>query len=143
MAWTGRALFELDPADPARSFSLSAQLKGHPERLALWTPGAAGPDALGEMTGLDDSAQMSTGESFGAFVVGIQTGIGRAIHQASARLEQAEGALFGAQSMQSSLSGVSLEEEMVALTQAKQAFEASSRLVQVGNTLMDTILSLK
>ena len=140
---TGRRLFDLDPADPARAFRLAAELQGRPDRLALSASGTGAPDALRQMLALDEAGGMSSGERFGDFVVGIDTGIGRAIKQAQERFELADGALFGAQAMQASISGVSLEEEMVALTQAKQAFEASSRLVQVGQELMDTILSLR
>ena len=45
--------------------------------------------------------------------------------------------------MQASVSGVSLEEEMMALTQAQRSYEASVKLIQTADELMQTILSLK
>jgi flagellar hook-associated protein 1 len=50
--------------------------------------------------------------------------------------------LSQAQSARDSLSGVNLDEEAANMLKFQQAYQASSKILQIGNTLFDTILSL-
>jgi flagellar hook-associated protein 1 FlgK len=45
--------------------------------------------------------------------------------------------------MQDSISGVSIDEEMINLIMYQKGFEASSRMISTIDEMMDTILSMK
>ncbi len=47
------------------------------------------------------------------------------------------------QTQRDSVSGVSLDEEMTNLTKYQQAYQASARLINTVDQLLDTVLSLK
>ena len=50
--------------------------------------------------------------------------------------------LASAESVNDSASGVSLDDEMVNLTQYQRAFEASSKVMQTANSLFDNLMSI-
>lgn len=80
--------------------------------------------------------------SFERYVADMSSDLAQHIHQARSDASASASSLGHLRNLQSSVSGVSMEEEMIAMTQAKNAFEAASKLVQVGDELMNTILSL-
>ena len=45
--------------------------------------------------------------------------------------------------MQQSISGVSTEEELLNLTKYQQSYSIAAQLIQVANSMFDTILSLR
>ena len=71
------------------------------------------------------------------------TSLGQVIETTSLELEASEGALAHLEDVQASISGVSLEEELVAMTEAKHAFEASAKLISVADEMLSTVLSLR
>ena len=71
------------------------------------------------------------------------TSLGQIIETTSLELEASNGALAHLEDVQASISGVSLEEELVAMTEAKHAFEASAKLITVADEMLGTVLSLR
>ena len=69
--------------------------------------------------------------------------LGQIIETTQLSLDASEGALAHLEDVQASISGVSLEEELVATTQAKHAFEASAKLISVADEMLGTVLSLR
>ena len=91
------------------------------------------------MTGSGNGGGLTTfQDSYGALVarVGTKTNETKVMGDAqSAQLTQA-------QASQQSLSGVNLDEEAANLLKYQYMYQASSKVVQVGSTLFDTILSI-
>jgi flagellar hook-associated protein 1 FlgK len=142
---TGNALFEpLDQVDDAaRSLRLASGLAGNPEKIAAGSDaGLPGDDSVAQaMLGLS-SATLDDGMTFyqkyDRAAVLVQTSLYDATAQrqtAGARLQQFEG-------QRDAYSGVSLQEEMMALSSAERAFQAVSRVVTTANELYDTMLRM-
>lgn len=74
-----------------------------------------------------------------ARIVGkISTEGAQAIDEANHRADQ----LASLQAMQQSAEGVSVDEEMINLTQYQRAFQASTRVLQIIDGLLERVVSL-
>lgn len=62
--------------------------------------------------------------------------------EAKVRLDAQTAVLQQAQATRESLSGVNLDEEAANMLKYQRAYQASSKLLEIGNTLFDTILSI-
>jgi flagellar hook-associated protein 1 FlgK len=62
--------------------------------------------------------------------------------EAKVKLEAQSAVLDQASAARESLSGVNLDEEAANLMKFQQAYQASSKILEIGNKLFDTILSL-
>jgi flagellar hook-associated protein 1 FlgK len=143
---TGRNLFAAPTqvAGAAANFAVDPSMVGHPEFVA-----AAGSPQ--DVPGGNDVAvalsQIATG-NIGAGgtpaqrFASIAAQLGSA--KASADTESATRAdtVTQAENLNSSASGVSLNEEMANLTRFQQAFQASTQVLQIANGLMSTVLNM-
>ena len=143
---TGRPIFTVPTSvtGAAKAMSLSAAMVGHPEYIA--TAGSTSELPGGNTTALK-MANLADSASFGGATLadrfaGLATDIGfrkvNADNEASLRTDT----LASAESVNDSASGVSLNDEMVNLTQYQRAFEASSKVMQTANTLFDSLLGI-
>ena len=142
---TNQALFEFDPSAAAATLSVSAAVLSDPNELALAgasddLPGGAQVAVL--IAELEHEPLVGSGQSASRMLLEGEAKLGRLISSEVGRKRAALGALDQLEAMQASLSGVSLEEEMIGLTEAQRAYEASVKLVQTADELMETVLSL-
>ena len=72
----------------------------------------------------------------------LLTDVGAQAKNATDALDFRQALLTDVQTRRDSLSGVSLDEEMTNLIQFQRAFEAASRLVQVGDEMYQTVLDM-
>lgn len=63
--------------------------------------------------------------------------------EAQVRLEAQEAVLAQAQNSRDALSAVNLDEEAANLIKYQQAYQAAAKIMEVGNTLFDTLLSIR
>ncbi|MDX2055295.1 MAG: flagellar hook-associated protein FlgK [Polyangiaceae bacterium] len=142
----GRNLFSVSPtvAGAARSLSIDAQLVGHPERLAASSSAAALPGGADNALSISKiSAQAVSGggtrtpaEDFAALLGQVgQLKAGAASTAATQEALKAQ-----AKDLRETVSGVSLDEEMISLTQYQRAYEASTKVLQTVDQLLDELI---
>ncbi len=142
---TGLDLFTFDPQGAAGTLAVNSAIVEDPSQLALTSDAATLPGgndlakALAELEGQG----IVNGQTAQDLLLADASAIGKVFESAQRDGDVALGALEQVEAIQASISGVSLEEEMVALTQAQRSYEASVKLIQTADELMQTVLSLK
>jgi flagellar hook-associated protein 1 FlgK len=144
---TGRNLFDI-PATAtgaARAISLSADVAGHPERVAAASSAATTPggsDNAAALSGLADLSIASGNTETAANAYGDLVGNVGEMKASSARNVSTQTAVQQqAQTMQQSLSGVSLDDEMVALTKYQNAYGAATKVLNTVDQMMSDLMN--
>lgn len=140
-AQSGRNLFAAPNAvaGAAYGMKLDAQLVGHPERIAAAESANAVPGGNGAALALAQLASKKLGNGPGTpdeRFTSVLTGLGSAKSGSDAELDLRSSTLSQAKNLESSASGVSLDEEMVEMTRYQRAFEASMRVMRTADELM-------
>ncbi len=143
----GRNLFSLSatPAGAARSLKLDAQLSGQPDRLAASSTATSLPGGSDNALAISQiAAQAIAGggtrtpsEDFAALLG--QVGQLKAGAASTAATQQA----LKAQSfdLKEAVSGVSIDEEMISLTKYQRAYEASTKVLQTVDQLLQELMA--
>lgn len=147
---TGRPLFTFDPAEASSSLAVAREIVDDPGLVAAASAAGNVPGGninIQALAALQDAAIIGGGGVGGktpqAALRQSATSLGQIIETTSLELEASNGALAHLEDVQASISGVSLEEELVAMTEAKHAFEASAKLITVADEMLGTVLSLR
>jgi flagellar hook-associated protein 1 len=69
--------------------------------------------------------------------------VGTIVRESSTSVETTSLNITQLENLRESISGVSLEEEMVAMTEAQRAFEAAMKVIKTSDEMIETILSIK
>jgi len=139
---TGISLF--DPlSTSALNIQLSSELLEHPEQLALSSqPGEAGNtenlSALIEC--LNDTSTFGEG-SFNDYINKLTTELGSDISYANNKLESATGLTMQIDLNRMSISGVSVDEEMSSIVLQQQIYDATAKMMQMWNEIIDTTIT--
>ncbi len=115
-----------------------------PSKVAAGSSSAPGDNTKAlEITALKDKKAVNGEDTFVGFYGKMTARVG--IEASQNRLERAgaDNALTQLQNMRDGASGVSLEEEMIALVKYQRGFEASAKLLSVVDEMMGTIISIK
>jgi flagellar hook-associated protein 1 len=141
---TGRALFTISAtqAGAAATLTVNAALVGHPERVGAADSAGSlpGGNAIAlKLANLADT-QVFGGKTLADRFASIVTDVGFRKNNADAELELRTDTLAVAESLSDSANGVSLDEEMVNLSQYQRAFEASSRILRAADELLQTLM---
>jgi flagellar hook-associated protein 1 FlgK len=142
---SGRNLFDLSPsADGAgRAIRLSAAVAGNPAAVAASASAASLPGGSDNAVALANvwdqplSGGRTAAETYGDIVGGIgqrKSAIAQAMETQDAIRDQL-------QAMREAVSGVSLDEEMVALTKYQRAYQAAGRVLTTVDELMQDLLN--
>lgn len=146
---TGSPLFDFNLAGPppqgiSQTIAISAAVLGQPQRIAaadsLATTPGSGVNAKALTFVFDRSVVFGgtrTPSEGYSDLVG-QVGLRRANAQREHELHEAMAAQF--HQLNESVSGVSLDEEMVALTRYQRAYQAASRVLTVADELLKELL---
>lgn len=139
----GRPLFAFDPTspDPASTFRLAPEVAGNPNALAASASAGASGDGsvalrLADLAYKAPAGGMSLSDRLAGFAGGIGTAIASADAEASLRADT----VAQADAARESLVGVSVEEEMVAMTRFQRAFEATTRVLRTTDELLADFL---
>jgi flagellar hook-associated protein 1 FlgK len=123
---------------------VDASVAGNPDAIAASSTAAGlpgGNDAAVSMAQLATQSLGTNGTPASSFAV-ITAQMGSATAQASADATTRTDTLTQAQNLDSSQSGVSLDEENINLTRFQQAFQASSQVLQVTDSLLTTLMTM-
>lgn len=142
---TGRNLFDVGalPTDAARTIRLGAAVAGNPAAIAasgniLTLPGGSdNAVALADIFNTALSGGRTAAETYGDIVGSIgqkKSALAQAVETQQAIKEQV-------QAMRESVSGVSLDEEMVALTKYQRAYQAAGRVLATVDELMQDLIN--
>lgn len=145
---TGRNLFEPPAAvsGAAAAMALSADVRGQPDFVAAAAEGTTLPgDNRGALAlqALADARFALGGAGTAADALSALIGSAGAALQ-SARADEEHATIAAAQlaDLRESVSGVSLDEEMIALTRYQRAYQASLRVVQVADEMLGELMEL-
>jgi flagellar hook-associated protein 1 FlgK len=142
---TGRNLFDVSAvADgAARALRVSSAVAGNPAAVAASANAATLPGGSGNAVALADlfkvpvSGGRTAAESYGDIVGGIgqrRAAVAQALETHTAIKDQV-------QAMRESVSGVSLDEEMVSLTKFQRAYEAAGRVLSTVDQLLQDLIN--
>jgi flagellar hook-associated protein 1 FlgK len=134
----------LTASGAASQISLNAAIAADPRLLAgATTVPAASGDNRNVLALLATQRQALAGGSDPvATVQSIVTSFGTSSAQAQA-LASHDGAMANnLKTLRDSVSGVSIDEEMINLTKAQRAYEAVSKVVSVANAMLDTLMKM-
>lgn len=142
---TGRNLFDVGPTatGAARGVRLSADVAGNPSAVAAASTAATVPGGSGNAVALADiwktplSGGRTASESYADMVGGIgqrKAAIAQAVETQAAIKDQIA-------AMRESISGVSLDEEMVSLTKYQRAYEAAGRVLTTADELLQDLIN--
>lgn len=134
----------------ASAISLSVDVAGLPQNLALSSTGAIGDNGVGLLLAQlraspsvidnDGDGVAETG-SYEAFHALRLTNLGAKIASSGSAQENQQILLEQAQNRRDEISGVSLDEEAMNLSQFQKAFEANSRFLRMIDQLMGQIIA--
>jgi len=142
---SGRNLFDVGPTltDAARTIRLGAAVAGNPAAVAAAGDAASvpgGSDNAVALANVFDTALpdgRTAAETYGDIVGDIgqrKSAVAQAVETQNAIKDQV-------QTMRESMSGVSLDEEMVSLTKYQRAYEAAGKVLSTVDQLMQTLLN--
>lgn len=142
---TGRDLFDVGPtvAGAARAIRVSTDVAGNPAAIAASSDAASVPGGSGNAVALADvfntglTGGRTAAETYGDIVGAIgqrKSALAQAVETQQAIKEQV-------QAMRESVSGVSLDEEMVNLTKYQRAYEAAGRVLSTVDQLLQDLIN--
>jgi flagellar hook-associated protein 1 FlgK len=142
----GRALFSVSATtNPARTIAVDAAMLADPRRLAAAGTAASTPGDASNLFSLiqTEGQALSNGlDVFDGLASAIATW-GSQVDSARTSAERDGAVKTQLESLRESVSGVSIDEELVALTQAQRSFEAVMKVIKTTDQMLDTLMSLK
>lgn len=143
---TGRVLFSVGAeAGAAASLALDSGVAGQPERVAASASAAALPGDAGQavlLAGVGSTPLAGLGNLDPAQAYGQMVGrVGQRKADAASDLSTREAMTAQVEVVRQSISGVSLDEEMIALSKYQRAFEAASRVFTTADRLLEDLIN--
>lgn len=144
---TGNDFF--DPAGvTAGTIALAAGVAAGTDAIAAGTPDGSGNYRAGavdvalSIAAWRDDASPTLGRSFGATMRGLVSDVAQAV-RSSADAAEVQNALLGQiDNRRASVSGVSTDEELVALIRYQTSYQAAARVISVADELLQTLVQL-
>lgn len=127
----------------AKAMALDPGIIGKPEKIAASSTAAGlpgGNDLAVKLAGLASAPLGATTQSPTARFATIASSLGIAKQSADNEVSLRQSTVAQAQTMNDSASGVSLDEEMINLTQYQRAFQASSKVLQAVDELLQNLI---
>jgi flagellar hook-associated protein 1 FlgK len=137
----GAALFSFNVAGPAHSLAVTS-ITG--DQLAVASPSSpSGNDNAIALSGLQNNTVAALGNfTLTQYYGNLSSSVGRDISNAQNNSTTQQQLLAQAQSLRSTSSSVSLDEEAARLVQYQQVYEATSKLISVIDNMTQTLLGL-
>jgi flagellar hook-associated protein 1 FlgK len=143
---TGRNLFVAPTAvtGAAANFAVDPSVANDPDAIAAASTAAGLPGDDSNAVALAQLAQtvLASGSPPSETVAGIASQLGGALASANTDAATRSDTLTQAQNLNSSASGVNLNDETVMMDQFQQAFQASTKVLQVASGLMTDLIDM-
>lgn len=146
---SGRNLFAAPAAvsGAASQMALSSDVSGNPSALAAAADAVSLPgdnrNALALLGVFDADVAASGTATLAQSYADLVAMAGSAAQQANASRDQYDAAATQVQALREAVSGVSTDEEMLDLTRYQRAYQASLKIIQTADEMLNDILSLK
>ncbi len=145
---TGRPLFDVGASaqGAAGRMALSAAVAADPRALAASSSAAALPGdntSLLALVATGSQVLSTSGLSADETIASITSSFGASAQQAQALSDQDAAFQQQLTTMRQSTSGVSIDEELVAMQKAQRAYEAIAKVIQTASDMFDTLMQLK
>jgi flagellar hook-associated protein 1 FlgK len=144
---TGQNLFSVAAAAPGAALTLAVDptITADPGKLAASDAAGTGAGNAANLQLLvgTEATPLSSGLAAGATLGTITTGFGNSAARAKAVFEQDAGILDQLQAMRQSVSGVSIDEEMVNLTKYQRGYEAVLKVITTADEMLGTLMEIK
>ena len=133
-----------DPAGlTARTIGLTAAVAASPAAIAAGATANAGDGAIAlQLAGLRTTTIAVLGGNVGEFYDGLVAKLGSFTRDATEQARASAILVSNADARRASVSGVSIDEEMVTLIAQQQAYTAATRLVRVADEMLDDLLRM-
>jgi flagellar hook-associated protein 1 FlgK len=144
----GRDFFDApaQAAGGAAAIVLSDDVYGNPDAIGAASSAAlAGGDNtnLLSLVAMDEDASLWGGsETFSGGLKSLAQDVATDISAAKLESQAQEAVQAQMEEYRQSVSGVSVEEEMVALTEAQTAFEASAKVIEAADRMLETLVAM-
>src|SRR6478609_5802432 len=142
---TGRNIFDVPAVTlgAARGIRLSADVAGNPAAVAAAATATTVPGGSGNAVALADifNKPLSDGRTAAEFYGDLVGDIGQRKAAVAQAVDTQNAIKDQVQSMRESVSGVSLDEEMVSLTKYQRAYEAAGKVLSTVDELMQDLLT--
>ena len=143
----GGDLFTYAVGSPATSLSLAAGYDANPRLLAA---AGAATAAAGDTTNLQALIDLENLSTYGATgtldggseIARIVADVGASVNTAATDAEAYGAQLSDLQTMRDAVAGVDTDEEAIRLVEYQAAYRAAARVLQVGDELMQTLMSI-
>ena len=132
----------------AATLAVTPLIAGDPSKIAASLTDASGLVHPGDGTNALALARLRTGlvmsgtMSFTDFFAAAVGRVGSATRDAAQELDRQQAAVQVVQGMQQQASGVSIDEEMISLTQSQTAYAAAARFATTVNDMLATLLAM-
>ena len=129
------------PGTNASNMSVDAALLGSPSGVAAGTAGTAGDNSLALAMSAIRNETLIGGQTIGQTYASLVATVGSQAREAVTQSEVRSLSLNQLETQAQSVSGVSLDEEMVNMVKFQQAYNAAARIVSVLNDMLDTLIN--
>ena len=143
---TGRNLFvaQATVAGAASRMALDPSVAGNPSAIAAASSAGALPGDASNIAALvaTESTPLAGGANVGATLAGIVTQFGASAATASSQATQDQTILSNLQTQRDSVSGVSIDEEMINLTKSQRAYDAVTKVITTADAMLSTLMTI-
>jgi flagellar hook-associated protein 1 FlgK len=137
----GSALFSVPPANPTGAAAMIEVNLTDPSHLAMSSSGPGGNDVANALLALQNEPVVGDQTPIGAYSQMVFQ-VGSEISNAQSASETSTSILQQLQSQQSSVSGVSIDEETANLMQFQSGFSAAAHVITVIDSLLQDVLGM-
>ncbi len=143
---TGRSIFSVSATSTgaARTLATDPALAANASLLpAASAAGAPGDGSIAQAIINTESQLLSSGQSAETELASITSNYGATTARTMARSEGDQAVLNNLTTMRQSVSGVSIDEELVNMQRSQRAYEAVSRVIKTADQMLETLMQLR